>query len=562
MNDFYDISDSQEIPDVSLQLENLGEQRIFMTLGKSSRDGWGEREHTSQHYYTKTTAEDYDNLFASRISRTKPPYAVEHFLDHHFQCYLKRFPGAEKTFFKHIKFVVLPILQKGKHTVYVQVVEEWLDDKQNYNPAKAYLTANEKLDKILEFLAENPVRVNINPHTIHEEVFGKNITFQEAQELHQKLLVSGKVRVIGHRYIAHSVETDTFLQYGGFSRGSNTIANSLTQTKGISMISKPNPQEQGDVFISYSWDNEAHEQKVGAFTNHLRKNGFNAQIDKMISQQETATNFMKMMYKAMFGHSKVIVVLSAGYKLKADSFRGGVGEEFQLLINDINQNPRKYILVSFDGRPDEIIPFGLQGREIIDLSQEDSDMKLFRKLMDEPEFVFAPVSPKKPTIEPKQFGSFRAALGPTAPALSIVAPYVKWKHSSAFQGLYKSISYVLCPQFKNVSDKSVEGFSYEIKLRRELVPELNERPDEEGNLIIRGEYTKRVFPGQTIKGEEIQIEIGHQVLQNILGTVVTITIFSDDGTILSEFPIDDLFKVQPVNQPHLTAVPLTRGLFH
>jgi len=96
----------------------------------------------------------------------------------------------------------------------------------------------------------------------------------------------------------------------------------------------------GDAFISYSWDNEDHEKKILELTEHLRNKGYDVKIDKMISQQETATNFVKMMHQAMLNHQKIIVVLSEDYKRKAETFTGGVGEEYQLLLTDILKNPK------------------------------------------------------------------------------------------------------------------------------------------------------------------------------------------------------------------------------
>ena len=63
-----------------------------------------------------------------------------------------------------------------------------------------------------------------------------------------------------------------------------------------------------------------------------------------------------MMHKAMTDYYKVIIVLSKGYKEKADNFKSGVGQEYQLIINDIIENTTKYILVSFEGIPNDIKP--------------------------------------------------------------------------------------------------------------------------------------------------------------------------------------------------------------
>lgn len=74
--------------------------------------------------------------------------------------------------------------------------------------------------------------------------------------------------------------------------------------------------EEKEIFITYSWDNEEHKNKVISFTNLLRDNGYAAEIDRMHSQNETATDFKQMMHKAMTDYKKVIVVLSKGYKEK------------------------------------------------------------------------------------------------------------------------------------------------------------------------------------------------------------------------------------------------------
>ena len=80
----------------------------------------------------------------------------------------------------------------------------------------------------------------------------------------------------------------------------------------------------------------------------LRENGFNAVIDKLIAQKETAADFSKMMHQAFTEYDKVLVVLSKGYKEKAETFQGGVGTEYSLLIKDIESNVTKYILGSFE----------------------------------------------------------------------------------------------------------------------------------------------------------------------------------------------------------------------
>ncbi|SOD13922.1 SEFIR domain-containing protein [Pedobacter xixiisoli] len=151
------------------------------------------------------------------------------------------------------------------------------------------------------------------------------------------------------------------------------------------------------IFISYSWDSRNHEEHVISFANELRKNGFHVDIDKIISQRKTATNFNQMMHEAFLTSEFIIVVLSKGYKEKADTFKGGVGIEYRLILGEIDRHPKKYILVSFNGRDADIIPLGLDGRDIIDINSNGME-PLFRKLTDQHEFVLSSVSKQKPIL--------------------------------------------------------------------------------------------------------------------------------------------------------------------
>ena len=71
-------------------------------------------------------------------------------------------------------------------------------------------------------------------------------------------------------------------------------------------------------------------------------------MDQMLIQESTALDFIEMMHRAMTDYTKVIIVLSSGYKSKAEGFSGGVGNEYSMIIKSIRENPNKYILVSFE----------------------------------------------------------------------------------------------------------------------------------------------------------------------------------------------------------------------
>ncbi|MGY3212494.1 SEFIR domain-containing protein [Mucilaginibacter sp. HD30] len=477
MNNFYHISSNNSPTDSSnpFQLSDLGERRPSITIGKTTRDGYGGRGSKSHTYYTATTPADYDRQFVNKIIKYQPPYEVDQLLNYHFDYYIKRFPAQAETFRKHIKYVIIPLIEKTeKNPVSLELLREWL--------------------------ATNIGR-SLENYRLH------NIVQQPSTQAKQTL----------------------------------------------------NTTSMSEVFISYSWDSQEHEQKVLEFTEHLRKKGFDARLDKMLSQQETATNFVKMMHKAMHEHLKVIVVLSKGYKIKAETFSGGVGEEYQLLLNDIKDHPRKYILVSFQGRSPDIIPFGLQGRDITDLSANGGEEQLFRKLMDKDAYEFSPVASQKPILEPVKIGDFQA--GKQHLPLTIETPEVVKGDTSSMGGQYKWVEFELFLKFKNSGSKTIEGLAFSLKIKQQLAPEYSGQQAAEGYFTFTDNISAKIYPNQTVKSQGYKIKIAGYSLNQILGTFVTIEIFSDHGTETKQLPVEELFKLNPANQQYKEPSPLIKDLF-
>ncbi len=157
------------------------------------------------------------------------------------------------------------------------------------------------------------------------------------------------------------------------------------------------------VFVTYSWD-ETTSQVVYSFVDFLRKNGFEAECDRNRIQVETAGNFSAIMNRGL-QYPKVIVVLSESYKRKAESDVGGVGKEYKIISEDIDNNKDKYILVSFEGVSTNvrkrIVPILYQSYEVIDLKKdEESDFNtLFSKLKGEEVIKFSDVASRTPSIK-------------------------------------------------------------------------------------------------------------------------------------------------------------------
>lgn len=163
------------------------------------------------------------------------------------------------------------------------------------------------------------------------------------------------------------------------------------------------------IFISHAWINAMPDIRVLSFVNYLRENGYEAQCDVMLQQQQTAVSFPEMMATSLAKAEKIIVVLSENYKKKADGFEGGVGEEYRYIIGDFSQRTNRYILVSFDGRSDNIVPEFLRGRDIVDLKKdkENEYRELFSKLSSTNKYQFADVSTKKAIPVPQKIPEFQ-----------------------------------------------------------------------------------------------------------------------------------------------------------
>lgn len=167
-----------------------------------------------------------------------------------------------------------------------------------------------------------------------------------------------------------------------------------------------------DVAISYSQDNKEHVARVISFANFLRQNGYNCVMDQLIKQHFSSADFNEMMIGMISHAPKVIVILTPTYKHKAENFIDGVGKEYRIINDEICHNHSKYILATFLSLDSysytELLPNGLEGREILDLNEDAQNNYnlLFSKLSDTPLYDFVPVSPNKRKISTEKIPDF------------------------------------------------------------------------------------------------------------------------------------------------------------
>lgn len=267
-----------------------------------------------------------------------------------------------------------------------------------------------------------------------------------------------------------------------------------------------------------------------------------------------------MMFKAMTDYSKVIVVLSKGYKIKADGFNGGVGREYELLINDIIDHPNKYILASFEGRGDDITPAGLKGRDIIDLSNPAEETRLFEKILGHKRYVFAEVAPEKPVLPIHTIGR---SFVKSVQSIIIDEPIIKATGDAGLQeGKYKFIDFFLTLSITNNSDSVINGFACSLRFRRELDLENYYNAHDDGYITHQMSNEKKLYPKQSWSSEQVRVKISRHNIQQIIGSTIIIKVFTEQGFFERLFVAEDLIRIKPGGEHYRDAIPLSLDLFN
>lgn len=296
-----------------------------------------------------------------------------------------------------------------------------------------------------------------------------------------------------------------------------------------------------ELFIMYAWDSEEHKNKVLAFTNKLRESGFDAEMDRLVSQNETATDFRKMMHRAITDYNKVIIVLSRGYKEKADKFDGGVGIEYSMTIKDIERSRKKYILVTFDEIDDSIFPVEFREREVLNLRSEKDWNTLFAKLQDEDLITFSEVGKEKPKVVKHDIGEMNVS----TEALKIVSLDLEQGDSSTFGGLLEKIDYELYITLKNIWSKPIKDFNIEVHYPIGTVSTPNQTSVRENCQVVTYDLKDKIFSNQEKQIKFDSIKLRKDNASSVINSDIIIKIYFDEGYIEERFQLSDYLTYNP-----------------
>lgn len=185
---------------------------------------------------------------------------------------------------------------------------------------------------------------------------------------------------------------------------------STTITTGNHSISKK-VKDQGDniehsnleiehpiVFISYSWDDEEHKEWVLKVANRLRTDGVDVILDRY--HLRPGVNLSFFVENSLRTSNRVITILTPQYKSKADNRKGGVGQEYTIINNELIKNiatNERIIPVLRKGNPDSSIPDFLKTYIYVSFINDDDFDKNYEELVRE---IY-----KSPKITPPELGS-------------------------------------------------------------------------------------------------------------------------------------------------------------
>jgi TIR domain len=139
------------------------------------------------------------------------------------------------------------------------------------------------------------------------------------------------------------------------------------------------------LFISYSWSNVEHEQRVIDLATELRESGVDVILDKWdLKEGHDAVVFMEKMVTDP-EIKKVAIICDEKYAAKADGRAGGVGTETQIISRNVyeKQDQEKFVAVvcERDENGKAYLPTYYKSRIYIDLTEEDKYAENFERLL-------------------------------------------------------------------------------------------------------------------------------------------------------------------------------------
>lgn len=243
----------------------------------------------------------------------------------------------------------------------------------------------ESIEKMMEKGSGNVITMNF-PNEI-EKLFIESLSFES-----RVLRVYQQANATYTNHILSSIK----------SRLINILL-PYTQKEVASKVSASSKETVSDehpvVAISYSWDNDEHENWVLQLATRLQAEyGIKVILDKWeLRFGKLLPHFME---HAIRDSQRVICVMTPNYKKKSDGLEGGVGVEYSIISAEMQKDLKteKFIPLLREGDFKQVTPVFLSGRDFVDMRDEskydEKIVELARDIWNEPKC-------KKPEIGPR-----------------------------------------------------------------------------------------------------------------------------------------------------------------
>ena len=141
-------------------------------------------------------------------------------------------------------------------------------------------------------------------------------------------------------------------------------------------------KEKPRVFISYSWEEDEHQEWTRGIADKLLWDGIDAYIDQYDAAY--GDRLPEFMENEISISDFVLIICTPEYKYKADNRISGVGYEGHIISAEIlsRNNERKFIPVLRKGNLDNAIPIFLKGKKAVDFTSSQNEEKHYSSLIE------------------------------------------------------------------------------------------------------------------------------------------------------------------------------------
>ncbi|PPF73380.1 toll/interleukin-1 receptor domain-containing protein [Pseudoclavibacter sp. Z016] len=141
------------------------------------------------------------------------------------------------------------------------------------------------------------------------------------------------------------------------------------------------PDSQPRVFMSYTWENEAHKDWVRRLAERLLSNGVDVILDQWDAR--LGNDLAHFMEAGVTGADRIVVVSSDNYIVKANGGKAGVGYEKKIMTTDLVKDAMssRIVPVLRQVSGDKVVPTFLGSSKYVDFRDDGKWDASYRELL-------------------------------------------------------------------------------------------------------------------------------------------------------------------------------------